>query len=68
MVKIENRDDDIVFNSEEMDIEAWEIEWKNAKRRLSVDIPDHDCPYDEISCFADDLCTQCQIDKVQDQY
>lgn len=68
VVKIEDRDGDIVFTSAEMDIANWETEWKHAKRRLSVDVEDWDCPYESMACFADDLCVQCKMDKVQDQY
>ena len=67
-VKIVDRDDDVVFTSADMAIETWESVWKNEKRRLSVNVEEHDCPYDDLACFADDLCSQCQIDKVQNQY
>ncbi|RBI60025.1 hypothetical protein DMJ13_20285 [halophilic archaeon] len=67
-VKIENRDGEIVFTSDEMDIHEWEQEWKRAKRRLSVDVEKRECPYDNTACFADDLCVQCQIDQVQAHY
>lgn len=66
--KIIDRDDDIVFSSVEMNIEQWETIWKKEKRRLTVDVEEYDCPYNNISCFADDLCVQCKMDKVQDQY
>lgn len=65
--KIVDRDGKIVFDSTEMDIDNWEAEWKHAKRRLSVDVEERDCPYDNVACFADDLCVRCQIDKVQNQ-
>lgn len=68
VVKIEDRDGHIVFDSTAMDIDDWENEWKRAKRRLSVDVEDYDCPYDSVGCLADDLCVQCKIDKVQQQY
>lgn len=68
VAKIENREEEIVFTSEEMDIDDWENEWKHAKRRLSVDVEEYDCPYDTVGCFADDRCVQCKMDKVQDQY
>lgn len=66
--KIIDRDDDIVFTSREMDIEDWEREWRRAKRGLSVDIEEYDCPYDSVACFADDLCVECRIDRVQEQF
>jgi len=66
VVKIEDRDNEIVFTSAEMDIRQWEREWKHAKRRLSTDIEERACPYDAPSCFADDLCIRCQMDKVQE--
>jgi hypothetical protein len=68
VAKIENRNQEIVFTSEEMDIDDWENEWKHAKRRLSVDVEEYDCPYDTVGCFADDHCAQCKMDRVQDQY
>lgn len=68
VAKIENREGKIVFSSEEMDIEDWENEWKRAKRRLSVDVEEHDCPYDTVGCVADDHCVQCQMDIVQRSY
>lgn len=67
-VKIENRDGEIVFTSVEMDIEDWENEWERAKRRLAVDVEEYDCPYESVGCVADDLCVQCKMDAVQDQY
>ncbi|WP_121744655.1 hypothetical protein [Natronorubrum halophilum] len=66
--KIIDRDDDVVFTSVEMDIDDWESAWKREKRRLSVHVEAYDCPYDSVSCFADDLCVQCQIDAVREQY
>lgn len=66
--KIVDRDENVVFSSAEMDIEEWEKVWKKEKRRLAVNIEEYDCPYDSISCFADDLCVQCKMDKIQNQY
>ncbi|MFC3957628.1 hypothetical protein [Halovivax cerinus] len=66
--KIVDRDGEVVFTSADMDIDDWEVEWKQAKRRLSVDVEVYDCPYDSVACFADDLCVQCKMDKVQNQY
>ncbi|ELY77962.1 hypothetical protein [Natrinema gari] len=66
--KILDRDGAVVFTSSEMDIDDWETEWERAKRRLSVDVDEYECPYDDIACFADDLCVRCQIDRVRDQY
>lgn len=65
VAKIVDRDGDVVFSSADMDIDVWESIWRNEKRRLAVDVEEHDCPYESISCFADDLCVQCQMDKVQ---
>lgn len=64
--KIVDRNGNVVFTSAEMDIDAWETEWERAKRRLSVDVEEYDCPYDNVACFADDLCVDCQIDRVQE--
>jgi hypothetical protein len=66
-VDIVASDGDIVFDSAEMKIEDWEVEWKRTKRRLSVDTEPRDCPYDNRACFDDDPCVRCQIDKVQAQ-
>jgi len=63
--KIVDRDDYVVFSSADVDVETWERVWKNEKRRLSVTVEEYDCPYDSISCFADDLCVQCKMDKLQ---
>lgn len=68
VAKIENREGEVVFHSAEMAIEDWENEWKRAKQRLSVDVEEYDCPYDSVGCLADDLCVQCKMDNVQDQY
>lgn len=68
VAKIVDRDGDVVFTSAEMDIDTWKHEWEHAKRRLSVDVEAYDCPYDNIACFADDLCVQCKMDTVRDQY
>jgi hypothetical protein len=65
VAKIEARDGDIVFTSAEMAIDDWEVVWRQQKRRLAVDTPDHECPYDGVSCVFDDLCVQCKMDKVQ---
>ena len=68
VAKIIDRDGDVVFTSAEMDIGDWEVEWEHAKRRLSVTVDEYECPYDSVACFADDLCVQCKMDKVQNQY
>ena len=63
--KIVDRDEDVVFSSADVDIKTWERVWKNEKRRLSVNVEEYECPYDSISCFADDLCVECKMDKLQ---
>ncbi|WP_226040406.1 hypothetical protein [Natrinema sp. DC36] len=68
VAKIVDRAGDVVFTSAEMAIDDWETEWERAKRRLSVDVEEYDCPHDNIACFADDLCIDCQIDRVKEQY
>lgn len=68
VVKIEDRDGEIVFTSAEMDIDEWEREWKHAKRSLSVEVEDRECPYESVSCFPGDLCAQCTIDAVRAEY
>ncbi|MCU4743737.1 hypothetical protein [Natronoglomus mannanivorans] len=67
VAKIVDRDGDVVFTSAEMDIETWAREWEHAKRRLSVDVEEYDCPYDDRACFADDLCVQCQMDAIRER-
>ncbi|ADB62254.1 hypothetical protein Htur_3391 [Haloterrigena turkmenica DSM 5511] len=66
--KIVAGDGSVVFTSADMDIDDWERVWRREKRRQSVQVEDHDCPHDSVSCFADDLCVQCQIDNVRDEY
>jgi len=67
-LKIEDRDGDIVFSSVNSYIEDWEKAWKNEKRSLSVNVENHECPYDHLSCVADDLCGQCKMDKARNQH
>lgn len=67
VAKIIDRDDEVVFTSEDMDIDVWESVWEQEKRRLSADTEEYNCPYDNISCFVDDLCVQCKMDKQQNQ-
>ncbi len=68
VITIVDRDGDTVFDSADMDIDDWETRWEQQKRRLSVDVEEYDCPYESVACFADDLCVQCKMDKVQNQY
>lgn len=67
VAKIINRDGDVVFTSADTDIESWETVWEHEKRILGVDVQEYDCPYDNVSCFADDLCVQCKMDKLQNR-
>lgn len=67
VVKIVDRDGEAVFTSAEMHIDTWERQWTLEKRRQGVDVEAYDCPYDSVSCFADDRCVQCKMDSVQDQ-
>jgi hypothetical protein len=62
------RDGEIVFDSADMNIDDWETEWQHAKRRLSVDVEEHECLYENVACVADDLCVKCKMDKVQTQH
>ncbi|WP_459808293.1 hypothetical protein [Halopiger thermotolerans] len=68
VAKIVDRDGNVVFTSAEMDIDEWERIWRREKRRQSVTVEAYDCPYDSVSCFADDRCVQCKIDTVREQY
>ena len=68
VAKIEDREGEIVFTSEEMSIDSWETEWRNQKRRLSVEMEEHVCPYSNVGCVFDDLCVQCKMDTVQDSF
>ena len=63
--KIIDRDGDVVFTSADMEIEVWESIWKQEKRREAISVEERACPYDSISCFSDDLCVQCEMDKMQ---
>lgn len=65
VVKVEDRNGDVVFTSAEMDVEDWEREWESAKRRMGADADGRDCPHGNGHCFEDDLCLECQIDEVQ---
>ena len=66
--KIVDRDGDVVFTSDTMNIDVWEKNWHRQKRRLSVSVEAYDCPHDSVACFADDLCVHCKMDAVRDQY
>ena len=63
--KIEDRDGELVFRSHEMDIDEWEAEWEKQRRRLSFDLEAHECPHDNVACVADDLCVNCEMDRIQ---
>lgn len=65
--KIIGGDGEVKFSSTDTDIETWERVWKREKRSLGVDVEKYVCPYDNVSCFADDLCVQCKMDKLQNQ-
>lgn len=67
VAKLETEDGEIVFRSDEMNIEDWENEWKRARRRASVDVEEWECPYENVGCIADDRCIQCQMDRVKEQ-
>lgn len=66
-VKIESRDDEVVFTSTDMDIDVWEQEFENALRRQEAAQTDHECPHENVNCFPDDPCVDCQIDAVQSE-
>lgn len=68
VAKIINRDDEVVFTSEDMEIDVWESVWRKQKKQLSVNTEKYECPYDNISCFRDDLCVQCKMDKQQNKF
>ncbi|MDG5760262.1 hypothetical protein QA600_13035 [Natronococcus sp. A-GB1] len=59
--KILDRDENVVFTSAEMEIEVWEAAWEDAKRELSVDVDESDCPYENGACFPGDRCVRCQL-------
>lgn len=64
-VKIE-LEDDIVYNSEyHGEIETWENEWRRAKRRMSVDEAEYNCPHNTAGCVKNDLCLPCQMDHAE---
>lgn len=66
VTKIVDKDGDVVFSSADMDIDTWESIWKREKLRQGVDVEEYNCPYDNVSCFSDDLCVRCKMDRVQD--
>jgi hypothetical protein len=51
-----------------MSIDDWEVEWRQQKRRLSVETEDHVCSYGNVGCIFDDLCVQCKMGAVQDSF
>lgn len=63
--KIIGRGGEVQFTSANTDIETWERVWQREKRSLGVNVETYVCPYENISCFADDLCVQCKMDKLQ---
>lgn len=67
VVKIEDRDGEVVFSSAEMDLSEWETEWRHACRRLSVAVERRECPYDDVSCVADDRCPRCEMDAMRER-
>ena len=67
VAKIIDRDDEVVFSSEDMEIDVWESVWRKQKKQLSASTDKYECPYDNVSCFRDDLCVQCKMDKQQNQ-
>lgn len=67
VVEIVGKDGEVVFDSVDMDIEDWEVEWRHAMRRLSVDVEDRECPHGNVACFADDRCIECQMDRMRER-
>lgn len=65
IVEMTTPDGDVVFDSVDMDIDDWAVEWDNARRALSVDVEERECPYDNVACVADDRCVECKMDAVQ---
>jgi hypothetical protein len=53
----------VYYSDKHGDIENWETEWNRQKRLLSVDESLRDCPHNHTSCYEDDLCMDCQLDK-----
>ncbi|MFU8866423.1 hypothetical protein [Natronococcus sp.] len=66
--KIVDRDESVVFTSAEMDIERWEAAWEDAKRELSVDVEESDCPHDDDGCVPGDRCVRCQLSNARAGY
>lgn len=66
VANIIGRDGNVVFTSADTDIESWEVVWKHESRTLGVDVEEYDCPYHSVSFFPDDLCIQCEVDRLQD--
>lgn len=67
VVKVEDRDGEVVFTSAEMDIDVWESEWRLAKRTIGADGPEHECLYGSVGCVGDDLCVRCKMDAAADE-
>lgn len=66
--KIVDRDESVVFTSAEMDIERWEATWEDAKRELSVDAVESDCPHGDDGCVPGDRCVRCQLSDARAGY
>jgi len=69
VAKIEDRDGDVVFTSAEMDIDAWETEWRHARHRLSADgdADVEECAYGNDGCVPDAPCVQCRMDAMRER-
>ena len=56
--------DEVVYHSATHgDIETWEREFERQKRRRTVGETAWDCPHGTDSCYEDDRCLACQIDR-----
>jgi hypothetical protein len=64
-VKIKSRDGEIVFNSNEHDLDRWEREFRMAKRRMEHGDTEYICPHDISQCEPDNLCVRCRIEKLE---
>jgi len=68
IVKIEAPDGETVFSSVNEHIEDWERGFERAKTQASMDFEEHECSYNNAGCMAGQLCGQCKMDKVRDQF
>lgn len=54
--------EDVYYSEVHGDIDVWESHWKQEMCRMSAEGSARDCPNDNVHCFKNDLCIECQFD------